>query len=79
MPYDLYEESKVELIEVWNRKVVARGWKSGLVEEEGVVVCLFKIFETRSHYVAQAGLELAIFLFLPPECCNHRHVPTHQA
>jgi hypothetical protein len=33
---------------------------------------LFCVFETGSHYVAQAGLELVIPLLL--ECWDHRHV-----
>jgi hypothetical protein len=39
---------------------------------------MFKIiylFETGSHYIAQAGLELSILLPQPPECWDYRHVP----
>jgi hypothetical protein len=32
-------------------------------------------FETRSHSVAQAGLELMIFLPLPPEYQDYKHIP----
>jgi hypothetical protein len=33
------------------------------------------IFETGSHDVVQAGLELTIFLLQPPECWDYRYVP----
>lgn len=57
---------------------------------ESVVLELFKIFccyfETKSHCVVQAGLELtvypwtlAILLFQPPKCGGHRHGPPHPA
>jgi hypothetical protein len=34
--------------------------------------------ETRSHAVAQVGLELMIFLPQPPTCWDYRCVPPHQ-
>jgi hypothetical protein len=34
----------------------------------------FNVFETGSHYTAQVGLELEIFLPLPPESQNYRGV-----
>jgi hypothetical protein len=37
-----------------------------------VLVCFV---ETRSRYVAQAGLELMVFLSLPPECWDYRGAP----
>jgi hypothetical protein len=33
------------------------------------------LFKTGSHCVAEAGLELPILLFLPPECWDYRHEP----
>jgi hypothetical protein len=36
---------------------------------------LFVCFETGSHYIAQAGLELTILLLLPPQCWDYRLVP----
>jgi hypothetical protein len=36
-------------------------------------------FETDSHYVAQAGLELKILLPLPPEFQDYRCVPPSPA
>jgi hypothetical protein len=35
------------------------------------------VFETRYHYVAQAGLELTILLSSPPECWDYRCAPLH--
>jgi hypothetical protein len=32
-------------------------------------------FESRSHCVAQAGLDLMILLFLPLTCWDYKHVP----
>jgi hypothetical protein len=32
-------------------------------------------FARPSHYVVQTDLKLVIFLLLPPECWNYRHVP----
>jgi hypothetical protein len=40
-------------------------------------VCLF--FMTGSHCIAQAGLELAILLSLPPECWDYRCEPSFLA
>jgi hypothetical protein len=40
-----------------------------------LLIFLFCFFEVGSPYVAQAGLELKIFLLLPPECRDCRHVP----
>jgi hypothetical protein len=34
-----------------------------------------RFFEIGFHYVAQEGLELEIFLFLPTECWDYRCVP----
>jgi hypothetical protein len=33
------------------------------------------LFETGSHYVAQAGLELSVLLPQPPECLDYRRAP----
>jgi hypothetical protein len=35
--------------------------------------------ERGSLHVAQDGLELAIFLPQPPECCNYRYAPPRPA
>jgi hypothetical protein len=43
----------------------------------GLFVCLF--FETVSHYVAYAGLELMILLPQLPEGWDYRHMPPYQA
>jgi hypothetical protein len=39
----------------------------------------FFIFGTRSYYVAQADLELVIFLLQPPKCWDYSCVPPHLA
>jgi hypothetical protein len=38
--------------------------------------CFALCFETGLHYIAQAGLELAI-LSQPPECWDYRQGPLH--
>jgi hypothetical protein len=35
---------------------------------------LFYFFETRSHYIAQAGLKLEILQPQPPKYCDYGHV-----
>jgi hypothetical protein len=35
---------------------------------------IMSFLETGSHYVAQNGLELTIFLFQPPKCWEYRCV-----
>jgi hypothetical protein len=40
---------------------------------------LFVFFDTRTCYVAQAGLELALLLPSPPECWDYRHHQTWQS
>jgi hypothetical protein len=32
-------------------------------------------FETGSHYIAQIGLEFAVFLSHPPKVWDYRHIP----
>lgn len=34
------------------------------------------VFETRSHYVTQADLQLVMLLPQPSKCWNYRYVPT---
>lgn len=45
-------------------------------EKRGKDWCPFKgtpvLYKTRSHYVAQAGFELALLLPLPPEILDYR-------
>jgi hypothetical protein len=49
-------------------------------EEESPRFCLFVyLFETESHYVAQAGLELDCLLPPPSECWDYKHVPPYLA
>jgi hypothetical protein len=38
-----------------------------------VCIYLFSFLMTGFHYVAQADLELVIFLPQPPECWDYRH------
>jgi hypothetical protein len=33
-------------------------------------------FETRSHFVAEDGFELMLFLLQPPQCWDYRYVPS---
>jgi hypothetical protein len=37
------------------------------------------LFETGSHFVAQAGLKLSVLLPQPPECWDYGHAPPHAA
>jgi hypothetical protein len=43
-----------------------------LTLNKNLLFILFYFFEIGSHYIAQAGLELTIFLLLPPECWDCR-------
>jgi hypothetical protein len=37
------------------------------------------VFEKKSHFIAQAGLELEFLLPQPAECWDYRRVPLHLA
>jgi hypothetical protein len=43
--------------------------------EKKEVCCCCSVLETRSHYVAETGLELLIVLPLSPELWDYRHAP----
>lgn len=47
--------------------IMLNHWARGLI--------LFFFFETRSPYVALAGLELTIILPTPPGCWDYRRAP----
>jgi hypothetical protein len=42
----------------------------------GIQFCTL-IFETGSNYIAQSGLEFAVFLPQPPECWDYSHDPPY--
>jgi hypothetical protein len=53
-------------------------WTNRKVFYSSLYVPLFYfiyVFETGSHYVAQAGLEIKILLLHPPKSRDYRHVP----